>query len=397
MKTSSYALLSLSLFPVVAGGCNPHELKPSELQHWGDEAGGSEDGDESGGDDGLDASGGEQDDESGGDDDGGGDDGGGVPTDCGGDTVVAASTPASLMLVLDKSGSMRSNEWDHDGDPSTDRVTRWNSLHHVVTDLVARYGTSIDMGAALFPALDAHHGDGAASACAMAAAAEIAIAEDNGDAIMATIPGADAEVAGGTPTRGGLRNALDHLLEVGDVGHRAIVLVTDGAANCVPGVEDFATQYDHEVPLMVGRAHLDHGITTYVVGIDIRDEPEQHTGRNVRDDINAVAEQGGAPRPGADRFYNTTNEAELDAAMNTIAQSVECTVTLDELPADPAGVELTIGGSSFEQVDTCEGADGWRFTNASAPWDTIELCGRACAEFRVVRRLDTTYPCVPVG
>ena len=58
---------------------------------------------------------------------------------------------------------------------------------------------------------------------------------------------------------------------------------------------------------------------------------------------------------------------------------------------------LTIGGASYPMVDAYGDADGWRFTGASAPWDTIELCGGACDALRDAGRLDTRYACMPVG
>jgi hypothetical protein len=176
-----------------------------------------------------------------------------------------------------------------------------------------------------------------------------------------------------------------------------MILVTDGAANCVDGAERFFDEYDTELPNVVRSAYMDERIPTYVVGIDIRDEAEENTGRNVRDDINAVAEAGGVARQGADKFYNTASEVELAQALGSIAAAVECTVTLEDLPAAKEGVTLTIGGASYPMVDACGDADGWRFTGESAPWDTIELCGGACDAFRDAGRLDTTYACMPVG
>lgn len=400
MTQTNIALVSFSMLSTIALGCNAHDLKSTDYDNWGDEEGldeaSGDDADDAAGDDeGASADGGDDDGSFPGDDDGGDD--GDVPVDCGGDSVTLASAPANVMLVIDKSGSMHSNTWDHDDDHATPEVTRWSSLHGVVADLVATHGSTMNLGAALFPAAGADMHDGADGACSMADEAEVDIAANGGDAIMAALPGADAEVNGGTPTRRGIMNALDRLVEIEGNGPRAMILMTDGAANCVDGADPFYSQYDTELPTLVRDAYVDERIPTYVVGIDIRNEPEENTGRNVHDDINAVADAGGVARLGADKYYNTASELDLAAALDTIAASVECTVTLKDLPASPESVTLTIGDASYPQVDACGEADGWRFTGASAPWDTIQLCGGACDAFREAGRLETTYACMPVG
>ena len=56
------------------------------------------------------------------------------------------------MLALDKSGSMVANPaglWDHDADPNTPKITRWNSLYQVVQLITTDYNNSINFGANL--------------------------------------------------------------------------------------------------------------------------------------------------------------------------------------------------------------------------------------------------------
>ena len=55
----------------------------------------------------------------------------------------------NIALVLDKSGSMVANPaglWDHDADPNTPKITRWNSLYQVVQFIVTDYNDSINFG-----------------------------------------------------------------------------------------------------------------------------------------------------------------------------------------------------------------------------------------------------------
>src|SRR5690606_16177385 len=104
-----------------------------------------------------------------------------------------------------------------------------------------------------------------------------------------------------------------------------------GAANCKSGTVcmgipncPLLEDYDTDLPLVVGGAFTNDGIATYVIGIDIIDAlqgagsgngtPEA----NPYEKLNEVAVAGGFPRPGADKFYNATNEAELQTALEAI-------------------------------------------------------------------------------
>jgi hypothetical protein len=58
--------------------------------------------------------------------------------------------PPNVMLVLDKSRSM-TNPWDHDLDATTPQISRWHSLHNVVSDLTAQFSDTIQFGSILFP------------------------------------------------------------------------------------------------------------------------------------------------------------------------------------------------------------------------------------------------------
>ncbi|MFO0634821.1 MAG: hypothetical protein U0168_18410 [Nannocystaceae bacterium] len=141
---------------------------------------------------------------------GGSDDGGLGTLDCGGVIVVEDARPRpAVMLVLDKSGSMAEFTWDDDADASTPEVTRWHSLHGIVTDLLDARASAMRFGLALFPAIEADHHD--QTACAVADDAEVAPAPFSDARVRALLPGADAQVGGGTPARGGVLNAIEAL------------------------------------------------------------------------------------------------------------------------------------------------------------------------------------------
>ncbi len=334
-------------------------------------------------------------------DTGDGNDSDGVAPTCGSERILLSSSSPNVMLLLDKSGSMTSNSWDHDDDDSTDEVRRWTSLHDVTAELLTTYGDTVNFGAVLFPALDAEVLDTQDydrffdAACKMADSAEVPVAAGNHDAILSAIPERLEEFEGATPTREAVLNGLEHLENLSADGPRAMVLVTDGAANCVyePGT-NLGRVYDTELELAVQSAYEDHGIPTYVVGIDIgADHPVD--GRNLTDDLNAVAKVGGVARDGDEQFYNVADQDTLAAALDEIARRVECTVELESSPVDPDAVDVEIDGESVPQLATCSDGDGWRYT--SDAHTAIELCNAACVDFREVQQLDTTYTCPPAG
>ncbi len=393
MKTKTL-LVSLSFASLTATGCN--DSAPDGGDSFSTGFGGDSDGDAAG-TDGTDG-----DDDSDGTDS---DDGGstGEPEDtsgqgCGGDTIIVNAAIPDVMLVLDKSGSMYRNRWDHDGDDATAKVTRWWSLHGVVTEILGRYETTMHFGAALFPRVGADHSGAKFDlACPVAEdGAEVAMASMNAQGVLEGIPAAGDEVRGGTPATAGFASAMAEFDNSGTGDSRAVILVTDGVANCVDADAPFR-HYDENLRTVVQEAY-GAGVPTHVVGIDITEDPDDNSvGVNAREKLNEVAQVGGVPAAGDQAFYSAGDHLELQDALDKIAASIECTVNLPSRPPHPDYVEVTIGGEAYDRVDDCEDGDGWRFTSDRAPYNTIELCGAACPAFGDSGTLETDYACPPVG
>jgi hypothetical protein len=77
------------------------------------------------------------------------------PTPCQIETTQITPIPPDLLFVLDKSGSMSMEQWDHDDNPQTPNVTRWYSLHGVVKSIVTTFNKTVNFGVKLFPKIDA--------------------------------------------------------------------------------------------------------------------------------------------------------------------------------------------------------------------------------------------------
>lgn len=313
--------------------------------------------------------------------------------------------PPNVMLVLDKSGSMVSNTWDHDDNGATPEITRWDSLYQVVDFVVSTFDAQINFGATLFPAINATATYNA-NACVMSNAPEIPVAPTNANAILAGIPGAaETMIYGGTPATAGVTLARDNLVSLNPQNPRAIVLVTDGAANCSgdagTNFERFEV-YDDQLPVVVGDAWTNDAIPTYVVGIDALDavSPVANDGfpdsTNTFDVLNDVAEAGGKPLVGMAEFYQTTNQNELqDALQQIIDDALSCIVPLDPEPAFPDLLEVVIDDMNVPAVDDCASEDGWVYTNPGGPYDAIELCGTWCDALKVAGSVTAEYYCNP--
>jgi hypothetical protein len=347
------------------------------------------------------------------------------PNDCGEAVVNIPIVTPSVMLVLDKSGSMVADPggfWDHDNDPATPSVTRWNSLYAVVDLIVTNFNGSMNLGAVLFPSKAATSSYSEA-ACVVGATPEVPIAGMNAAKILGAIPGALTDstmMKGGTPATKGLKVAMAELSAImGEAANQPkfMIFVTDGAANCQENAPDTATLfevYDDKVAATVADA-LALGIKTYVVGIDIsqvvsgaaKDGNPDNT--NTYEKLNLVAAAGGVPRPGDEKFFNTTNQDELQAALEMISmQILDCTITLDPTPKYPDYVEVDgyLEGLWDPKdppkvpVSDCMTQDGWMNLPKIDPNDPdelmrIELCGQACTNFQMSGKIDIQYRCPP--
>jgi len=323
---------------------------------------------------------------------------GGPPT-CQEETLQLSVDPPQVMLLLDKSYSMIEFSWDHDGDQLTPPVTRWNSLHGVVDALTHDVQDGIELGMVLFPSPSVAD-NGTDTACLVDPEPAAAVALHNADDIVAALPGPDAlALYGGTPVSGGMAVVLEHLAEVYDGRPQAVVLVTDGAANCMEGTSgnEVFTEYDEDLAPMVAAAHAG-GIPTYVVGVDIVDAVGVYPQDNPYVRLGELAEAGGVPREGGEAFYNTTDEDQLLMALDDIAADIGCTFTLDTPAEFAAQVTVRVGSEVVPRVEECEpDGEGWRFVEEQAPYQSIELCAASCQLAQTEATLDLDYACPPPG
>jgi hypothetical protein len=311
--------------------------------------------------------------------------------------VTIDPLPPNVMLVLDKSGGMFTQVWDHDNDVGTPTITRWNSLHQVTDNMVTNFEDQINFGMTLFPSTAAQNVYNA-PACVTANGPEVDVGPLNAAAILGAIPGALVTMSfGGTPATAGVQNAYDHLLTLDPDVPRAMVLVTDGAANCradAANVNEMFESYDVALPVLVGDAYVNDGIPTYVVGIDISNQQTSNVNNGEPNGIipsqklNEVAQAGGTVS-----FFNSQDQIELEAALNEVIESVQtCLIPLAEPPVFPEFTEVIVEGVEWPMITDCDTEDGWLYSN---PFDTILLCGAACEALKLAGDADIEYYCNP--
>lgn len=326
--------------------------------------------------------------------DGDGDDHEQPPT-CETTTAIASNVPPNVMLVLDKSRSMVNYTWDDDGMPQTDEVTRWTSLHATVDSITHQYQDGMRLGLTLFPSVEATGTyDGG---CLVDELPDVAVGLANAEAIMSAIPAADdMELYGATPAAAGITTALAHLESLDDGLPAAMILVTDGAANCGLGTEglDRFDLYDEDLPLLVADAWERAGIPTYVIGIDIQ-EVSEHPFTTPREKLDEVAQLGGVPQPGDVGFYDAGNAEALMLALDDIASSVSCSVQLGKAPSGVDQLVVSIDGEVIPQIDSCEQGDGWIFSDPDGALDRIELCNASCDALLEVGEIEAEFLCPP--
>ncbi len=315
--------------------------------------------------------------------------------------TFTAGKPPALLIVQDRSGSM---EMDFGGSSRMDVAQR------VMINAVGGNAGEVLFGLVLY-------GVGGDSGC--------------GDPAEITAPGLDTvdtvvnayeshpallTPEGGTPTTSALRAAYDSLVDpvTGQpkMAERQnyVVLVTDGLMNCnmtheMPCVcanEGGCTDSDgnrngvgfgEEGMLLDGRLCLDDtesidaviklrqaGVKTFVIGLG-----ESFTGGTDNlgvVSLNALAEAGGVARVGSEKFYSAADEADLEAALDEIIDSivVPCEYELDGPVCDGRllSIEMTVDGEAVPT--TCgEGTNSWEFLNEKRIRFSQDLCDRLTA------------------
>jgi hypothetical protein len=310
------------------------------------------------------------------------------------------------MFVVDTSGSMVSSTWDHDANGNTPNVTRWYSLYAALDAALDEYGPLINAGIKRFPSSTATSMYNS-TACTTSAVPDEAMGIDNAAGIMAAIPAqaaTNAEIKGGTPTSLGITTAVDHLTSQGISNSPAIVLMTDGTANCNLALPfpNIIEDYDSTLVTTIEDAFFADDIITHVVGVAIVNMliGSGNDGTPYGNPyliLNDLAVAGGAPLAGSTKFHDSSTQADLSTELAAVLDPIACVVDLTRLPEGPptlaqvAGVAFEIDGAAIPYVASCASGSGWTWVLQG---EQVRFCGTYCQDYKDgAQNIDAGYDC----
>jgi hypothetical protein len=323
---------------------------------------------------------------------------------CGGFSIVPTNVYPHVMLIVDVSSSMHES-WDHDQDPLTPAVTRWATARALLDQIVPDLDASIWFGLQRAPSIhacpaatedDPNCKD--ADVCLVDPTPEIEIGKLHGESILAALPDASAsplDIVGGSPISAAWVAARDHLLAQLDPTISAIVLITDGGANCSEsGLPEAVEVFDDELEALVSEGYLVHGIMTVVVGVGVGEQPSLPAQPDspavdayaALDDLGVA---GGLARNGGDeprKFYDAAQPDELMHALEAGGCKVtDCTVDLTTAgsgPPEPVQLpymSIEANGQEVPYVFDCEDEDGWAWIEEGM---ILTFCGSYCDGYK---------------
>lgn len=296
---------------------------------------------------------------------------GDVPTGCGEFPFTVSAEPPDLILVVDRSLSMR--------DDIPGGGSKWDALLAAVDSVTHSLEANVHFGLASYPDPDSSGFCGPGSVL-------IDPAVNNADAIVDRLT-ADG-TGGATPTAPSLQ-AVGAYLSMPRAGHEdhppAILLATDGAPNCNDmldgssctcttsmsggdcGGGDFCLDDARTYSVIEAIAGGDPRVPVYVIGL-----PGTEMFADV---LSEMARRGGTARAGDPAYYAAADAAALEAALGEIAGGVvSCVFRMDIAPENPRRVRIIVDGMDVPHTD--DRSEGWAYTDADNT--VIELFGSWC-------------------
>jgi Mg-chelatase subunit ChlD len=320
---------------------------------------------------------------------GSGGDGNGNGQVCEVQSVESGRVTPDMLIVLDRSGSMRNNG-----------VDRWAPSVSALKQITSSLGGSINFGLMTFPGMSAAPPPAPTQNCAaltdlleqiacfateaaggvanldtcVAGAVDVPIATNNGGAIASVLDRMRPE--GATPTAVTLKAAHasigSGLVALDDVVKpKYVLLVTDGAPNCstpqsTGGGGRGGGGFDNQaVEMSVGEitAMAKDGVKTYVIGYGTKSDAQLSAA------LDRMAQAGNT----GDTQHHAIEDgnALLTEFQKIAGAAVGCDFALKKAPPDPSYVEVKIDGKQINLND----ANGWTI---SSDRRRITLVGGAC-------------------
>jgi hypothetical protein len=295
---------------------------------------------------------------------------------CGSESAGATNIPSNLMIVLDRSCSMR----DPPGTGGT--ASKWQLAVAALTKLTTTFKGQIRFGLKFMP--DSAFRTDTANEC-NAGSIQVPLGPGNEAAIDAILAAAlvktDVNFPNGpcvTPIDTGVEGAAtdpglsdtsraDYMIVITD-GEQAGCSAGGGAPGTVTAIKALAAK----------------GVKTFVVGFGGAVSVTQ---------LDAMALAGGVPAsPTSPNFYNATDAAGLASALAAIGGSaLSCTFALAKTPPDPTAIYAFFNKTTDVPRDPTM-TNGWQY---DATTNTVTFYGAACTEIEsgTVTDVEVVFGC----
>ena len=295
---------------------------------------------------------------------------GGGSVNCGLFQFQPTPKNADIMMVLDRSGSMKDVP---DGAPSGSTTTKWQIVAPAMEQIVTATQSSISWGLKTFP--EAYTDSMSDCAGGITKAIDVQMAAMNGGqmntTIMATTPNGK-----GTPTSDAVTAAASYLKTVSDPNPKYLLLATDGEPDCI-GTSKDSSRADPASVAAVADA-LKAGFPTFVVGIAT-------TKTSSNNELNMLAQAGGASVPStnplASHYYLANDAATLQKALQSITGQISSCLfplkTPPPVPNDPNKAGVYLGSNMAKIPYDAAKANGWAYVDSAD--SAIEIYGNWCS------------------
>jgi hypothetical protein len=334
----------------------------------------------------------------------GGEGGEGTET-CAATTQVAELTTANLLFVIDKSGSMECNppegnetlnamcaNFPRREDPNL--PSKWEVTSAALADALDSLALqpNVRAGLMLFPVPERAPSSASAreEICYVDGVADVEVggldAQGRDDLSMvldAVVPAGETPIVGATILS---YKYLSEAIRAGDIeGNHFVVLLTDGAETCEPGL--LSQLVNQDVP----NARL-WNIRTFVIGAPGSEQARSRLSQIAWEGGTAsstTCSHGSAQDDEGDCHFDMTESTDLVTDLNAALEEISRTKILsceyavpegDEVDLNKVNVTFTPGQGRRERIpknDTgeCDAVDGWQY---SPDFTKIILCGDVC-------------------
>ncbi len=291
---------------------------------------------------------------------------------CGAQEFTIEAVPPNMMLVLDRSCSMRR---DLKNKLVPAGPNKWTLSVAAINQLTTNFLGQIRWGLILFP-------DTSGGKCGQGAPA-VTVGPSKENQIQKLLTDALKQSDPQFPDGPCVTNIDTAMQQAGQQPElqdstRAnyAVLITDGKqAGCNNAGGDKGTEQ------ILATMHSG-GVSTFVVGFGGAIDPVQ---------MDKFAVAGGVPKSGTPKYYQADNAAQLQQSLGTIAGSiVGCTFKLNSTPPDPSKVFAFFDNQSVPRDPTKQ--NGWEYDSAS---NQITFYGSDCDKLKKqqVNDIDVVFGC----